>query len=210
MKNISPELASYVEQQIIPRYEHFDAAHRTDHVRTVIRESLDLASHYDLDTDMVYATAAFHDTGLAFGRDNHHLDSGKIVRHDAFLQSMFDTDRLEIIAEAVEDHRASHGSEPRSIYGKIVSEADRIIIPEVCIRRTIQYGIEHYPKLGRNHQYLRFESHLREKYGRNGYIRFWIPYSANKTNLEELRDIIDNSSRLHYEFDKVFDTIIGR
>ena len=58
----SEELKAYIEAEIIPRYGAFDAAHRTDHVRTVIAQSLVLAGHYEVDADMVYAIAAYHDT----------------------------------------------------------------------------------------------------------------------------------------------------
>ena len=58
-------LEQYVEQQIIPRYAHFDKAHREEHVRMVIAQSLKLAEQIpDLNRDMVYAIAAFHDFGL--------------------------------------------------------------------------------------------------------------------------------------------------
>ena len=39
-------------------------------------------------------------------------------------------------ARAAKDHRASSDHEPRDIYGKIVAEADRQIVPETVIRRT--------------------------------------------------------------------------
>ena len=74
----SEELKAYIEAEIIPRYGAFDAAHRTDHVRTVIAQSLVLAGHYEVDADMVYAIAAYHDTGLANGREHHHIGSRTI------------------------------------------------------------------------------------------------------------------------------------
>ena len=40
---MNTELKSYVEREIIPRYDHFDAAHRRDHVETVISQSLEIA-----------------------------------------------------------------------------------------------------------------------------------------------------------------------
>ena len=132
---INESLQQYIENEILPRYDHFDAAHRRNHAADVIRRSLDLATHYDVNTDMVYAIAAFHDTGLCEGRDTHHLVSGRIIREDTFLKTHFSADEIETMAQAAEDHRASKGSEPRSIYGKIVAEADRLIIPETVIQR---------------------------------------------------------------------------
>ena len=80
--SMNKELERYIEREIIPRYEDFDAAHRTDHVRTVIAQSLELAAHYDADADMVYTVAAYHDTGLANGRERHHIDAGRILAAD--------------------------------------------------------------------------------------------------------------------------------
>ena len=47
---------------------------------------------------------------------------------------------MQIIKEAIEDHRASSNHEPRSIYGKIVSTADRNITVNSCLVRTYTYG----------------------------------------------------------------------
>ena len=146
---LNPGLKEYVERKIIPRYSSFDKAHKEDHARSVIEEALSLAGHYDVDPDMVYAAAAFHDTGLEEGREVHHLVSGRIIREDPRLKEWFTPEQIETIAQAAEDHRASSGSEPRSIYGRIIAEADRDIIPMKILRRTVQFGLEHYPELGK-------------------------------------------------------------
>ena len=45
------------------------------------------------------------------------------------------------IKDAIEDHRASSNHEPRTIYGRIVSTADRTIIDiDNTIRRSYSYG----------------------------------------------------------------------
>ena len=141
----SEELKAYIEAEIIPRYGAFDAAHRTDHVRTVIAQSLVLAGHYEVDADMVYAIAAYHDTGLAYGRESHHIRSGEILLGDSFMRQRFTEEQMAVMRDAIEDHRASSDHAPRTIYGRIVAEADRCIDPETVIRRTIQYGLAHYP-----------------------------------------------------------------
>ena len=83
---MNQELVRYIEAEIIPRYEHFDKAHQVGHVRTVIEQSLQLAEHYDVDPDMVYAVAAYHDTGLVEGRETHHTVSARIIREDPRLR----------------------------------------------------------------------------------------------------------------------------
>ena len=108
----SEELKNHIETEIIPRYESFDAAHGTDHVRTVIAQSLDLARHYDVDADMIYAVAAYHDTGLARGRELHHIHSGEILLADTELRRWFTAEQLAVMRDAVEDHRASSDHAP--------------------------------------------------------------------------------------------------
>ena len=93
----SEELKNHIETEIIPRYESFDAAHGTDHVRTVIAQSLDLARHYDVDADMIYAVAAYHDTGLARGRELHHIHSGEILLADTELRRWFTAVRCSTV-----------------------------------------------------------------------------------------------------------------
>ena len=202
---IQPHLKAYIEQEILPRYDGFDTAHQRNHAEEVIERSLALAQHYDVNTDMVYAIAAYHDTGLCEGRDTHHLVSGRIIREDMKLREWFTEEQTEIMAQAAEDHRASSGHEPRSIYGKIVAEADRLISPEKVIRRTIQYGLDHYPELDKEGQYQRFKAHLLEKYSDTGYLRLWIPESDNAARLEELRKTIRNEAKMREAFEKEYE-----
>ncbi len=204
---IQQEIKSYIEQRILPRYDHFDAAHQRNHADEVIERSLALAKHYDVDENMVYTIAAYHDTGLCEGRDTHHLVSGHIIREDRKLRDWFSEDQIETMAQAAEDHRASSGHEPRSIYGKIVAEADRLITPEKVIRRTIQFTQDHFPNYDKEQQYQRFREHLLEKYSDTGYLRLWIPESDNATRLEELRIIIRDEEKMRKAFDQTFEKI---
>lgn len=201
---VNPNIITYVEQEILPRYEHFDAAHQRNHAKEVIERSLALADYYDVNEDMVYAIAAYHDTGLCEGRETHHLVSGRIIRNDMKLHEWFDEAQIETMAQAVEDHRASSGHEPRSIYGKIVAEADRLITPEKVIRRTIQFTQDHFPDFDKEQQYQRFREHLLEKYSDAGYLRLWIPESDNAVRLEELRKIIRDESQMRQAFEQLF------
>lgn len=204
MKHINNELQQYIEQEILPCYDHHDAAHRRDHADTVIRESIRLAHIYDLNVDMAYAIAAYHDTGLKEGREVHHTASKQILLSDENLKRWFTTEQIAIMADAVEDHRASSKEPPRTIYGKIVAEADRIIIPRTIIRRTIQYTLANYPSLGREEGYTRMVEHLDEKYNYGGYLKLWFPESANSQRLEELRQLIANKPQLRNLYDEIY------
>lgn len=192
---INKRLQDFIEKEIIPTYNHFDKAHQTGHVREVITQSILLASHYEVNINMVYAIAAYHDLGLSVDRKTHHLVSGKILRDDTRLREWFSEDDMETMAQAVEDHRASSNHEPRSIYGKIVAEADRLIDSTAIIRRTVQYGLEHYPELNKEGHILRAMAHLDEKYAEGGYLKLWIPESPNAERLRQLQETIKDRTK---------------
>lgn len=198
-------LKEYIESEIIPRYDNFDGAHRRDHVRSVIGQSQELSRYYDVNPEILYAAAAYHDLGLCEGREKHHLVSGRIIREDKTLLNWFNVEEIEVIAEAAEDHRASNETPPRSIYGKIIAESDRLINPETVIRRTVQYGFAHYPQMNREQMWERTLTHLQKKYGYGGYLKLWIPESSNACRLEELRKIIADENRLRSMFDRFYD-----
>lgn len=198
-------LKEYIESEIIPRYDNFDGAHRRDHVRSVIGQSLELSRYYDVNPEILYTAAAYHDLGLCEGREKHHLVSGRIIREDKTLLNWFNVEEIEVIAEAAEDHRASNETPPRSIYGKIIAESDRLIDPETVIRRTVQYGFAHYPQMNREQMWERTLTHLQKKYGYGGYLKLWIPESSNSCRLEELRKIIADEKRLRSMFDRFYD-----
>lgn len=201
------ELVEYIEAEILPRYEGYDAAHRGDHIVGVIERSLELARHYDVEEDMVYTIAAYHDLGLPEGRDTHHLTSGRLLTEDAKLREWFTEEQIATMREAIEDHRASAERPPRTIYGMIVAEADRQIVPEVVMMRTVQYGLAHYPQLTHEEHWARFVEHLHEKYDYGGYLKLHIPHSDNAARLEELRGIIADKAALRAHFEEIFDRL---
>lgn len=202
---VSLDLMEFIERNILPRYSDFDKAHGMEHVTGVLRRSLEIARKLGADINMAYAIAAYHDLGLSGPRAVHHITGGKILASDARLKRWFSTEQIRIMKEAVEDHRASASRSPRSIYGKIVAEADRDLVPENVFRRTIQYGIANYPEKNRDEHWQRFTEHLNGKYSRNGYIRLWIPGSMNEKYLRDIRDMLDRPRRLRAVFDRLFD-----
>lgn len=210
-QELPADLVQYVETAILPRYATFDAAHREDHARMVIEQSMQIVDTLQATTPvsraMAYAAAAFHDLGLCEGRDTHHIVSARIIRADANLRRWFTEDEVNIIADAAEDHRASAKHEPRTIYGRIVAEADRFIDPRIIIRRTLQFGFEHYPELSREEHLCRAIEHLHEKYGDGGYLKLWIPGSPNAQRLEALRQIIRDEERLRSVLDEMWEEV---
>lgn len=221
--DINSTLEKYIFEEIVPRYASFDAAHKEDHALTVISQALELLDGRDgwvaeqadvepfwltaVDRAMLLTAAACHDLGLVNGRERHHMDSGIIIRADQRLREWFTEEQIEVIAQAAEDHRASGKGAPRSIYGMLIAEADRVIDQETIIRRTIQFGLKHYPDLCREGQMERAREHLVEKYGRGGYLRLWIPWSSNAARLNDLQNLIADPKALTSTIDMIFNKL---
>ena len=207
---MNQELKQYVETTIIPKYEMFDKAHNRTHVCTVIAESLILAKDYPLNTNMVYTIAAYHDLGLCKDRATHHLVSGEILENDKMLYRWFTEEEIRVMKERKNCRRGSvvfraSDHEPRSIYGKIVAEADRIIDPEITLRRTVQYGLKQNPAENTEWHYNRFLNHLLNKYAEGGYLKLWFEHTKNGEKLRELRSLINNREELRNVFNKIFE-----
>lgn len=204
-KNVSLDLMEFVERNILPRYNAFDKAHNIAHATLVVRRSVELARKFGADVNMSYVIAAYHDLGLEGPRAIHHLTSGKILAADRRLLQWFSETQLRVMREAVEDHRASASHAPRSLYGKIVAEADRNIDPETIIRRTIQYGLSHYPEKDKEEHWQRFMEHMESKYSVHGYIKLWLPGSDNELKLKQLREYISHPDQMRPIFDRIFE-----
>lgn len=220
---IPESLEKYLYGEIVPRYAAFDAAHREDHALIVMEQAMKLLADrsvwldgnpdpqwsVEVDQAMLLTAAACHDLGLSGVRDRHHLDSGVIIRADERLREWFDDEQIEVIAQAAEDHRASGKTPPRSIYGMLVAEADRVIDGHTIIIRTLQYGMKHYPGLDRQGHIERAVAHLREKYGYGGYLRLWIPWSDNALLLNELREVIADDETVHAAVTGALDKLLS-
>lgn len=207
--NVNLDLMAFIEQNILPKYNEFGLSHGLGHVQHVIRGSLELAKRMGADVNMAYTVAAYHDIGMSGPRAIHHITGGKILAADARLKRWFSPEQIRIMREAVEDHRASASHSPRSIYGKIVAEADRDLDPEHVFRRAVQFGLENEPGKNREEQWHRFLAHLQEKYSNTGYIKLWIPNSPNEKHLKAIRSIIENPEKLRQQFDNLYDEETG-
>ncbi|MBQ2141581.1 MAG: HD domain-containing protein [Alistipes sp.] len=207
---IRKEIRVYIESEILPRYDGFDAAHRRDHADVVVSRSVELAQRLGADVEMAYVIAAYHDTGLAVGRDVHHTESKRILLADRELKRWFSEEDIATMGDAVEDHRASSKQPPRTIYGRIVAEADRLIVPHSIIRRTVQFTLTHHPDLDMEQGYERLLEHMREKYDYGGYLKLWIEESDNAQRLEELRKIIADKPLLRRLYESIYAEEIQR
>lgn len=208
--NVNLDLMAFIEQNILPKYNEFGLSHGLGHVQHVIKGSLELAKRMGADVNMAYTVAAYHDIGMSGPRAIHHITGGKILAADARLKRWFSPEQIRIMREAVEDHRASASHSPRSIYGKIVAEADRDLDPEHVFRHAVQFGLENELGKNREEQWRRFLTHLQEKYSNTGYIKLWIPNSPNEQHLKAIRSIIEDPDKLRQQFDNLYDEETGK
>src|SRR5690554_6597442 len=190
MKLVNQALKTYLETKIIPQYKSLDLAHQPNHVYMVIEKSLDIAKDYEVDINMIYAIACFHDLGLLIDRKTHHIEGGKLLVKDQFIKSFFNEANIQIMKEAIEDHRASLKQPPRSIYGKIISEADRMIDPEMIIKRSFLYQMHLETNHQFDHLYPMVRDHIVKKYGDHGYLKLWLNYELHTKILNDFRRII--------------------
>lgn len=202
------ELIKYIENEIFPLYSQNDEAHGINHIRTVIKRSLELAQNYDVNLDMVYTIAAYHDLGHHIDRKTHELISAEIFGKDKKIKQWFTDEEMITIKEAIEDHRASSNHKPRSIYGMIVSTADRMIIDiDGTIKRSYSYGKRNYAELTEEEQIERVYNHLIEKYGENGYAKIYLEDKEFDEAVEKLRQALSNKEEFIKRAKKVVETI---
>ena len=114
---------------------------------------------------------------------------------DKNLNRFFNDEELIIIKEAIEDHRASSKNDPRSIYGKIVSSADRNNTIEDCLRRTYTYGKKLNPEASDEELYLRAYDVLKNKFGENGYAKFYFKDTRYENFLIKIRELLKDKDK---------------
>ncbi len=193
---MSEALQQYVKIHILPQYDAFADGHDRRHVEAVLREGLYLARRYGADEGMIYAAAAFHDLGIPLGRKEHHLNSAKLFLADQAMKQCFSDAQRIMIAEAIEDHRASSDARPRSIYGCVLADADHFIVPRDILRRILLYSKANFPGFTVQQHLDRTRAHLQEKFLSGGYLRFWLNDPRSLAGLDALRALAADENRL--------------
>ena len=203
---INKQLKTYIEENIFPQYKYNDRGHNLDHIKYVIDRSIKFASNIkDINYDMVYTIASYHDIGHYIDAKNHEKVSADIFLNDDKMKEFFNDEERKIISEAISDHRASLQSEPRSIYGKIISSADRNTSIDDILKRTYAYRIKHNSKDSINEIIEESRLHITNKFGKKGYAKEKIYFEdKDYTNyLEELSNLIINKEKFVKRYCKV-------
>ncbi len=194
---INKELKKYIEENIFPEYAKNELAHSIGHIKYVIKRSFELVKENNLDVNhnMVYTIAAYHDIGHHIDSKTHEIISADIMFKDKKLARFFTDEQLLIMKEAIEDHRASSKDEPRSIYGRIVSSADRNNTIEACLRRTYSYGKKLDPNATDEELFSRAYDVLLKKFGEDGYAKFYFKDKLYEDFLKELRELLKDREK---------------
>lgn len=207
---INKKLQEYIENNIFPSYEKNDLGHNLDHIKYVIERSFKFIKENNLDVDynMVYVIAAYHDIGHYIDAKNHEKVSAIMLLADDNLKQFFNEEQIRIMAEAVHDHRASlakKGKRPRSIYGEIVSSADRNTLIEVPLKRTYAYRMEHSPGATLDEIIEESRQHIIDKFGKVGYATdaMYFEDLDYKKFLEDIPALVENKEEFRRRFIEV-------
>lgn len=206
INKINEELKEYIEKNIFPEYMQNDLGHNLDHIKYVIERSLKFASTLnDINYNMVYTIASYHDIGHHIDAKNHEKVSSEILLNDTNLKTFFTDDQINIMADAVYDHRASLEGEPRSIYGKIVSSADRNTRIDIILKRTYEYRIKHNPEYNLEEIIEVSRIHILDKFGKKGYAteKMYFDDAEYKAFLEEIATLVIDKEKFRERYIKV-------
>lgn len=200
---IREELKKYIEENIFTSYDKNEDGHKLDHIMYVIDRSFMFASRVpDVNLEMVYVIAAYHDIGHYIDAENHEKVSGEMLLKDKNLRRFFTDEEIKIMSEAVCDHRASSKNEPRSIYGKIVSSADRNVLVEIPLKRTYSYRKEQSPNSTLDEIIEESRQHLLDKFGKKGYAttKMYFEDEDYKKFLEDITVLASNEEEFKRRF----------
>ena len=201
---MNEELVKYIQNEIFPMYDKNEEGHGIGHIKTVIERSLKFAKDYDVDINMVYTIAAYHDLGHHIDRKRHEIISAQIFIEDENMKKWFSDEQRKIIKDAIEDHRASSNHEPRTIYGKIVSTADRTIVKiDNTIKRSYSYGKRNYQGITEEEQIQKVYEHLKDKYGENGYAKVYLEDKEFDEAMKEFRKALKDKDSFIQRIRKV-------
>ena len=205
---MNEKLIEYKEENIFPEYSKNEEGHGINHIKTVIERSKKLSSDLNVNQDIVYTVAAFHDIGHHIDRKNHEKVSAEIFYQNNEMKSFFSEEERTTIKEAIEDHRSTLEGEPRSIYGKIVSSADRTILDiDEALKRAYVYGKKHFPEYSEEESRIRVRKHYIDKYGENGYAKTFIRDDEYDMALEKFRALLYDEEEFYKRLEKVIEKI---
>ena len=197
-------LVKYIEVNVFPEYLKNDSGHNIEHINYVIDRCFGFAEQFNnIDLDMLYTMAAFHDIAHHIDKKNHEKLSAQIFYENDDMKQFFNEEQRIIIKEGIEDHRASSDTVPRSNYGKIISSADRSTDVNDFLKRTHAYTLKHNPNSTINEMLERAYNHTKDKYGNNGYAKNYVIDDDYNNFKNEIITLINDKETFNQRYIKV-------
>ncbi len=200
---VNRKLQKYIEEAVFPRYETNDEAHQIEHSKYVIDRCFKLNKKANADVDMLYVIAAYHDIGYSIDYKNHEKVSAQMMYDDATLKKFFNEEQRLTMKEAIEDHRASLDGEPRNIYGKLLSSADRNVDVDESLKRIYLYNITHMEQQSREKTVEECYNHTLKKFGDDGYVKFFLEDEVYDKYLKEMRELLKDKEKFIERLEKI-------
>ena len=191
-KNVNQDLKKHIKENIFPEYNKNDGGHNLAHILEVIRRSFALNDTFKLglDDNMMYTIASCHDWGKYIDHETHHLIAAKNFMNDSGMKKFFTDEERQIIKEAIEDHRSSKEDEPRSVYGKLISSADRNTRIEIVFIRSFFVAHERMPEENIE-DYLDYTiNRLSKKYDEENPENMFFEDETYKVFIKDMRDLL--------------------
>lgn len=192
LKDVDPKLRSYVEENVFPLWELNDKGHGPIHRTEVIRRifALNETFHLKLNPNMLFVIASYHDVGKYIDHKRHHLIAAEKFMEDVGMKRFFNDDERVIMKEAIEDHRSSKEDEPRSVYGKLISSADRNTTIEMVFIRSFFVAKDRMPDMNMN-EYLDYTvNRLRKRYGEENPENMFFEDDVYQVFLKDMRNLL--------------------
>lgn len=203
--NIDKNLKTYIEENIFPLYTNNFIGDGLERIKYVINRSENIIKEnkLDINSNILFTAISYHDLRKNNDEENHELISAEIMYNDNFLKEFFTEEERLLIKEAIEDQRAKKETEPRNIYGKILSSASRNSSIEQSLKRSYYYGKKLDPNATDNELFERAYNALSKKFGENGYAKFYFKDSTYEQFLHDIRELLsdkDNFIKIQKEY----------
>ena len=197
--DVNENIVKYIEEKIFPQYDTNIGGHGIEHVKNVINRSFELNElfHLNLNPNMVYVIAAFHDMGYKVDPENHEQVSADMFYQDEVMKYFFSDEDRQIIYEAIIDHRASLEYEARSVYGKLVSSADRAIDIDIALWGIILFQRnKHKDENLSDLDIIEYAyKKLASKYGKGGYAKMYFPDQKYQDFLNSMQKLVADKEK---------------
>lgn len=202
--SINKDLENYIQAEILPQYKKNDSGHSLEHIDYVLKRCFKFAEQFgNIDFNLLYTIATFHDIAHHIDKKNHEKLSAEIFYNDEKMREFFTEEERIIIKEAIEDHRASANTEPRSNYGKIISSADRSTDIDDFLRRTHAYTLKHFPDCTKEEMFKRAYNHTEQKYGKEGYAKHYVKDEEYDNFRENINLLLSNKENFTKKYCKI-------